>query len=156
MFDVPVDAWYVWVALAVASTTALGVATQFPSQPPPDAAGVARTVDSVAASPYPASATHPLDAEKIKLGPRRITLSNDGETAHASFSFGPVTPVHQGTLLWEVLRGARPAHVFESPARFERAAAAARQRTPTWRRASSELRVRRVTWEDVDVTIVSA
>lgn len=156
MFDVPVDAWYLWLGLAAASVAAFGVAAQFPTQPPPDADGAADAVDVVASSPYPASVTYPLAAEGVKLEPHRIALRAEGGTSQASFAYGPVTPVRAGTLLWEVLRGARPSHVFESPAAFDRAATAARERSAEWRPAADELRARRVSWEGVDVTLVEA
>ena len=156
MFDVPVDAWYLWLGLATASVAVFGVAAQLPTEPPPDAADVADAVDAVASSPYPDSATHPLSVQQIELGPRRIALRNDVGTSHASFAYGPVTPVQDGTLLWEVLRGARPKHVFESPTAFERAATVTRQRPSEWHPAAEKLRVRKVSWEGVDVTLVEA
>lgn len=156
MFDVPADAWYVWFGLAVASVAVFGVAAQLPTQPPPDASAAANAVDVVAASPHPASITYPLTATEVRLGPERLALRTEGATARASFAFGPVTPVREGTLLWEVLRGARPAHVFESPDAFERAGDSARERPAEWRDASDHLRARKVSWEGVDVTLVEA
>lgn len=156
MFDAPVDVWFLWIGLAIVSTAVMGVATQFPTQPLPDATGVVSAVDSIAASPYPATGTHPIAAGKVKLGPSRIALKNDRGTAHSTFAYGPITPVHHGTPLWEILRGAAPSHLFESPERFGRAAAAARNRTPTWRSAGGELTARRVTWGEINVTLVSA
>lgn len=156
MFDVPADAWYLWVGLAAASVAAFGVAAQLPTEPPPDAAAAANAVDVIAASPHPASLTYPLTGDEVRLGPERIALRTDGGTARASFAYGPVIPVQDGTLLWEVLRGARPAHVFESPAALERAAAAARERPAEWRPADDSLRARYVSWEGVDVTLVEA
>ena len=156
MFDVPVDAWYVWFGLAVASVAVFGVAVQLPTEPPPDAAAAANAVDVIAASPHPASLTYPLIANEVKIGPERLALRSKEATAKASFAYGPVTPVQEGTLLWEVLQGARPAHVFESPQAFERAATAARERPAKWQPADDQLRARRISWEGVDVILVEA
>lgn len=156
MFDVPVDAWYVWFGLAVASVAVFGVAAQLPTEPPPDAAATANAVDVIAASPHPASLTYPLAADEVRIGPERLALRAGGTTARASFAYGPVTPVQKGTMLWEVLQGARPAHVFNSPEAFERAAAAARERPAEWQPADDQLRARRISWEGVDVTLVEA
>jgi hypothetical protein len=153
MFDAPVETWYLWVGLAVASTAAVGLAASLPRAPPPDAAGAAETVDSVAASAHPTTGVHPLSADAARVGPYRIRLRNDGATGHATFAYGPVTPVRRDTALWDVLRGAPPNEVFGTPTDLRRAAADARDRTPEWRSAE-ELTVRRVTWEGVDVTLV--
>jgi hypothetical protein len=156
MFDVPIDAWYLWLGLAAASVAVFGVAAQLPTEPPPDATAAANAVDVVASSPHPASLTYPLTADESRLGPERIALRTEDGTARASFAYGPVTSVQDGTLLWEVLRGARPSHVFESPAALERAATAARESPAKWRPADDHLRVRRISWEGVDVTLVEA
>ncbi|WP_132057428.1 DUF7283 family protein [Halorussus amylolyticus] len=153
MFDAPVDAWYLWVGVAVASTVAFGVATTLPRAPPPDAASVADTVDSVAASDRPATAVHPLSADAIRVGSYRIWLRDDGETGHATVTYGPVTPVRRGTALWDVLRGAPPETAFGDTAALRRAAANAENRTPEWR-TTDELTVRTISWEGVDVTLV--
>ncbi|WP_135829136.1 DUF7283 family protein [Halorussus halobius] len=153
MFDAPVETWYLWVGLAVASTAALGVATNLPRSPPPDAASAADTVDSVAASEHAATGVHPVSVDAVRVGPYRLGLRTDGARAHATFAYGPVTPVGSGTALRDVLRGAPPETAFGSPADFRRSAAAARNRTPEWR-SREELTVRRVSWEGVDVTLV--
>jgi hypothetical protein len=153
MFDAPVDAWYVWIGVALASTAAVGIAASLPRAPPPDAAGVADTVDSVAATDRSATAGHPLAAERVKIGPYRVWLRNGSATGHATFAYGPVTPVRRDTALWDVLRGTPPETAFGSPAAFSRAVAAARDRTPRWR-STDELTVRTVSWEGVDVTLV--
>lgn len=156
MFDAPVDAWYVWVGLAAVSVAVAGVASDFAARPPPDAADAADTVDAVAASPHPATGEHPLDADAVRLRADRIGLRGEGGTSHASLAFGPVTPVAEGTVLWEVARGAHPSHVFEDPAAFRAAAERARERETTWRPAADRLTVRTVTWEGVRVTLVDA
>ena len=156
MFDVPIDAWYLWVGLAAASVLVLGVVLSLPTTPAPDAAGAADAVDTAAASAYDDVIQRPLPADRVKLGPNRISLRDGDATAHASFAYGPVTPVSEGTLLWEVVRGASPAHVFDSPRAFRRAAASARDESPDWRESDGTLRIKRISWEGVDVTLVDA
>ncbi|WP_137283347.1 DUF7283 family protein [Halorussus salinisoli] len=153
MFDAPVETWYLWVGLAVASTAAVGLAATLPRSPPPDAASAAETVDSVAASAHPTTGVHPLSADAVRVGPYRIWLRDGGVTGHATFAYGPVTPVRRDTALWDVLRGAPPESVFGTPTDFRQVAADARDRTPAWR-SHDELTARRVTWEGVDVTLV--
>ncbi|MFC4449311.1 DUF7283 family protein [Halorussus aquaticus] len=153
MFDAPVETWYLWVGLAVASAAAVGLAATLPRAPPPDAASAAETVDSVAASDRPTTGVHPLSADAVRVGAYRIWLRDDGATGHATFAFGPVTPVRRDTALWDVLRGTPPERAFGTPAAFGRAAADARDRTPAWR-SRDRLTVRRVAWEGVDVTLV--
>jgi hypothetical protein len=153
MFDAPVETWYLWVGLALASATAVGVAATLPRAPPPDAAGAAATVDSVAASAHSTTGVHPLSAERARIGPYRLWLRDDGATSHSTFAYGPVTPVRRDTALWDVLRGAPPERAFGTAADFRRAASDARDRTPEWR-SRERLTVRRVSWEGVDVTLV--
>jgi hypothetical protein len=154
MFDVPVDAWYVWVGLAVASVAVLGVVSTLPTAPPPDAASVAETVDRTAAAEYGATAEHPVDAEAVRLSPRGVGLRNGAGTTHASFAFEDVTPVARGTRLHAVLLGAPAASRFTSPSELARACATARARDPTWRPIGGPLVVRHLTWEGTDVTLV--
>jgi hypothetical protein len=154
MFDAPVDAWYGWVGTALVSAALLGVAVDLPSRPPPDAAGLADTVDAVAASPHAATAAHPVRARRIRVGPRRVALRGPGGTSHATFSY-PVVPVppDDGPLR-RVLHGAPPDRAFGSPARLRRAAERARETDPDYRPVGDRLLVRRVTWEDTRVTLV--
>lgn len=154
MFDAPVDAWYVWLGLSVASTAVLGVAAALPTAPPPDAAAAAATVDGVASSPYAAFGEYPLDGvERVRITPAGLGLAGVGGRAHASFRYGPVTPVQDGRLS-RVLDGADPRRVFGRPGALASAARTARERTLGWRPAPERLRARRVTWEGVDVTLV--
>lgn len=156
MFDAPVDSWYLWVGLASASVLLFGVVTGLPTAPPLDATGFADTVDTVAASQHTATATRSLAADEIRLGPNRVALRGGGGTAHATFVYGPVVPVANGTVLWEVAQGASPAHVFERPEAFRRAVTRAQNRGAEWRPADARLTVRTVTWEGTDVTLVDA
>lgn len=151
------DVWYLQAGLAAVGLALLGVTTGLPTHAPPDATGVARVVDGVASSPHAAVGEHPLDADRVRLTPRGITLDGSGGRAHANFRFGPVTPVEPGSDLARVLSGAPPDGVFDAPGALAEAAATRRRATagdPAWRPAPERLVVRRVEWEGVDVTLV--
>ncbi|WP_257298899.1 hypothetical protein [Haloarchaeobius sp. FL176] len=158
MFDAPPDAWYTCVAVALASVAVTGVATDLPSQPAPDAAAAANTVDAVAGSTYASAAEHPLDADRVRLRPQRLALRTDGETSHATFAFGPVVPVGDDPALARVARGVPPGRAFASLTAFEAAIETARERGSAagWRPAADRLVVRHLEWGDVDVTLVDA
>ncbi|MFT4882902.1 MAG: hypothetical protein ACI8U4_000399 [Natronomonas sp.] len=154
MFDVPVDAWYVYLGLAVASGATVTLAGAMPAAAPPDANGAARTVDSVAASQHASVGSHPLaDADAVRVGADTLSLRGPGGTAHAVLGYGPVVFVPEGTSLRRVLRGEPPEKTFASPERFERAVEQRRTADPTWHR-TERLLVRRVAWEGTDVVLV--
>jgi len=150
--DVPA----VWVALALTSTVLVGAAFQFPTAAPAPATAVADTIDTVAAAPYDSTATHPIDATAVRIGPHRLAIRTAAGDTHATLTYGPVTPVTRGSTLEAVLEGTPPQRLFRSPAAFRRAVATARDRTPTWRTDVEAVTVRHVTWEEVDVTLVTA
>ncbi|WP_148413024.1 hypothetical protein [Haloferax sp. KTX1] len=156
MLDAPLDTLYTWAALSVAATVLVGTVAGLPTTPAPDASGVADAVDTVAVADYDATAEHDLDADAVRVGPRRIGLRNDGGAAHATFGFGPVTPASPDSRLGSVAAGTPPSAVFDSPAAFAAAAETARDRDASWRPASELLVVRHVNWEGTDVTVVSA
>lgn len=156
MLDAPVESTYIWIGLAVVSAVTLGLALRVPTTPPPDAVTAARTVDSVASSPYEASGRHPLDAAEIRLGRDRIGLRSDGGAAHAAFAFDSVVPALDGGRLGAVLRGRPPETVFDSVATFAAALETARTRDPQWQPAPETLLVRRVVWGEVNATLVGA
>mgnify|MGYP000200333029 CR=1 FL=1 len=158
MFDTAVESTYVWLGLTVVSAGVLGLALRVPTAPPPDAKPVARTVDSVAASPHEATARQPLDARQIRLGAHRIGLRGPGGDAHASLAYGPVIPAAggDGDRLGKVLRGVPPERAFRSEATFARALDRSRTTDPSWRPAPETLLVRRVTWGETNATLVGA
>jgi hypothetical protein len=153
VFDVPVDAWYAWLGLSIASVVLVGVGAALPTGPPPAAADAANTVDRTATATGSATAEHPIDADELRVGPRELGLRSDAGTTHARYAFGPVTPATQGALD-AVLRGVPPSARFDSGAALCADATAARDRKPRWRRADGPLLVRRVVWEGCDVTLV--
>ena len=159
VFDFAMEAWYGWFGLSMAGVALFGAAAGLPTAPPPDAGAAGATIDRVAAAEYTATAEHPLDATEIRLGTRRIGLRSDAGTAHATLSFGPVTPVPAGdSELRDVLYGTPPDRTFESPNEFRQSVVDARANASdaSWRTVDRTLIVRRVTWEGVDVVLVDA
>jgi len=156
MFDVPVESTYVWFALALVGASMLGLAVRVPTAPPPDATAVARTVDSVASSPYEATASQPVAADEIRLGSERVGLRSDGGAAHAGFDYESVVPASGSDKLQAVLRGRPPDRVFDRQDAFANAVDQARTTPPEWRPAPPRLLVRRVTWGEVNATLVGA
>jgi len=153
MFDVPVDTVYLWLGVAAFSVAVLGVILAVPTTAPPDATRVADAVDRVAVEPAGAQRTMQIDATEIRLGPRQISLRNEGGSATASVTHGPITPAVDDDQLELVLYGRPPNIVFESPAAFERAVEAAQTRTE-WQPAPAQVEIRRVDWGGTDVTLV--
>lgn len=154
MFEFPVDAWYVWIGVAIASAAVFGIVSAFPTAPPPDAAGVADTVDEISSGSVPASATHAVAADQIVVQPHSIRLRGEGGSAQATFAFGPVTPA-TGEPLRTVLEGTPPAEVFESPEAFQQAAVDANlSDSPEWQASDGTIYVRQVHWGSVRVTLV--
>jgi len=153
MLETPIDVPYVWLGVATVSVLLAGVAADLPVGTPPDAVGPANAVDRVAASSHPAVARHPVAGEAVRIGPRRLGVRGERGTAHATFAFGPITPAMDGPLE-AILGGTHPSEFFETPAAFRRAAARARNRTPTWRTVEDGIVVRTVSWEGIDVTLV--
>lgn len=153
MLGTPLDGIVLWIGLGLVSIVALGVAAGLPSVAAPDAAGVADAIDRVAASQYEATAAVSIEADRIKLGASRVSLGRGSRTSHATLAAGPVTPVGDGQLR-RVLDGAEVRSVFASKRAFRRALSRYPARPVEWRPAPAELRVRRVTWGDVDATLV--
>jgi len=158
MFDASPEATYWFLGLAAASLVVVGVAADLPTRPPPDAAAAANTVDALAASDYAGTATHPIDATAVRVTPESLSLRTNAGTTHATFAFGAVTPAPPDSPLAAVARGVPPSERFDSPQALADAAAAARQDATTagWRPAQDSLRVRRVNWGEVRVTLVLA
>lgn len=156
MLDVPVESAYIWLGLALVGATMLGLAVRVPATPPPDAGPVARTVDSVASSPFEASGRQPLDAGEIRLGVDRVGLRNGAGTDHAAFAYGSVVPVFGDERLETVLRGRPPERVFDGEDAFAAALERASTHDAPWRPAPETLLVRRVNWGEVNATLVGA
>ena len=152
MLDTTADTWYTWVGLVAASLAVGGVVAGLPAAAPPEVGPVAETVDDVAASPYTERESVTVPGRELRLGTRQLALRSEGGTAHASFA-RPVTPVRAGRLT-AVLRGTPPGRVYTTPAAFDAALQAARDREARWQPAPDRLTVRRVSWGGVDATLV--
>jgi len=153
MLDAPIDTWYVWLGLGVASIVVAALALALPTSSPPAATPVSDAVDGVAASPHEARTTVEVPGEQMRLQSDTLALRSDGGTAHARFTYGPVTPVGDGRLR-AVLDGDRPEDAFRNQTAFETAVADAQNRTATWQETPDRLVVARVEWGDVDATLV--
>jgi len=155
----PADAWYVWLATALVSVAIAGLVLQLPSQPPPDAAKAAETVDRVVASEYSAAGTYRHDADEVRFGPERIALRNDGGTDRATVGYGRLVHVRavQNATVREALRDLlyqrRPATETIRP-HLERVAASLDDETGQWYPAGGTFRARTVSFDDRVVVLV--
>lgn len=156
MFETPVDTWYVWIGLAIASVVLAGVVGSLPRSPPPDAGAAADTLDGVAAGEYAATAEHQVDATHARLGPHRIGLRNDAGSSHGTITFGPVTPTTGRPALEAVVRGERPERAFDSKRAFENAVTDAHTGDRNWQPVEDRLTIRAVVWGEQRVTLVAA
>lgn len=164
MFEIHLDATYAWLGLAVVSVATAGVAATLPASPPPDADGVARTIDSVADGEYPATAEHGLAADRIRLTTGSVALDDGRGVARAALDAPQITPVRRSRSvsatdpgddrLRRVLDGAPPNVVFDDPEALAAAAEDARGSAGEWRPAPDRLTVRRVHYGNVRVTLV--
>jgi hypothetical protein len=152
MFETPVDALYVWVALGAVSVAVLGVISGVPTTAPPDGTATAATIDEVTTSPPDSVARRSLSADQWSLFGRQLRLRNDGGRVESRLLRRAVRA--QGAALTAVLRGHSPGAIFESPDTFERAILRAVSDGRSWTPAPDRLTVRRVVWEGVDVTLV--
>lgn len=154
MFDVPMDATYAWVGVALVSVATLGVAATLPATPPPDATGVAGTVDRVALGEHPATAEHGIATDEIRISPDSLALAGPGGTAHATLAGPRITPAGDDHRLERVLHGEPPERVFATPNALAAAAVDARERGGRWETAPDRLRIRQVHWGETRVTLV--
>lgn len=153
MFDAPMDGVLAWIGLAACSIAVAGVAVSLPTTAPPAASAVAAQVDEVATSEHRVAATVSLRADEIRIRATQLSLRTDGVTAHARVvGEGVVAAETEG--LAAVLAGRDPERVYADRAAFERDVAQVRDGTETWRPAPDTLQIRRVTWGDVDATVV--
>jgi len=152
MFDTNVDTLFVWVAVGAVSVAVLGVVTELPSTAPPDADGLATTVDEVATSPPGSVESRQVAASEWSVTSRQLGLRSDGGTTHATL-LRPVVPAFTGRLA-AVLDGENPEVIFDSPASFRRAIDRARTTTEQWRSAPDRVTIRHVAWGESDVTLV--
>jgi hypothetical protein len=91
--EAPVDAWLVWLGVALVSFGLGSVVLALPTQPPPDATKAVNTIDRVASTAHHAEARYEHDATAVRLGPEQVSLRNDGGTTHETLAFESMTPV---------------------------------------------------------------
>lgn len=152
MLGPPVDAWYVWLGVALVSIAVLGVVAVATPEPPSTAEAAADTIEEVAASRAPATAARPIDAERVRFDAYNLTI--DGDTA--TLDHGRMTPAPRGTDLRRVALGAHPLDVFDSPEAFLTAARDARSTERIVEPTGDELIVRKLTYGGNDVVLVTA
>ena len=157
MFESQIDATYVWLGVAIVSLVTAGVAASLPAGPPPDAQGVAYTIDTVATGEYPATAEHGIAADELRLTTEAVSLKRGEETATTQLTAHRITPVSSERVdprLQQVLSGIPPEMVFEEPAAFKAASDQARAQAGAWQPAPARLTVRHVQYGEVHVTLV--
>lgn len=178
-FEAPMDAWYVFLGVAMVSVSLFGVVLALPSTPAPAASEAADAIDELAASGYNASGSYDHDAEQYFVTRSRIGLKNDGGSRTTSFTFASPAPVwpdidtqplpehrepgNSDEELKAILDGDPPSRHYRTPAEFGRAIEAAQDRAARsleddgihkWRLAEQRLRFRHVQWGDQSVTLV--
>lgn len=161
MFETHFDATYTWLGLALVSVATVGVAATLPASPPPDASGVAHTIDSVADGDHPATAEHGLAANRIRVTDDSVALGGAGGTSRSAIHAPRITPVLTGrhgtserNNLRRVLEGVPPDAVFDTPKDLAAAAERVRSADHEWRPAPDRITVRRVHYGGVHVTLV--
>ncbi|MDZ7849308.1 MAG: hypothetical protein U5K70_00330 [Halodesulfurarchaeum sp.] len=155
MFGLPAETTWVWVGLTLASAAMLAVVLGVPTAAP-NAERAATAVEEVAVSEHGGEATLELRAQEIRLGPDRIGLRGPGGSAHADIRYGTIIPVPPDSKLELVLDGQPPETVFVRPATFRKAASGTRSRTPEWREAGDQLRIKWVHYGEVSGVLVGA
>jgi len=153
MFDAPVDGLVLWLGLSAISLSVAGIALSLPAGTAPDPTAVARTIDEVATSEHRVTATVRTRADAIRLRLARVSLRTEGGVGRAPLVAAEPVPAWNGSLR-AILDGRRPSTVYRSEAAFGRAVRRARASAGRWRTAPDRLRVRRVTWGEVDATLV--
>lgn len=153
MLGPPIDAWYVWLGVAMVSLAVLGVAAVATPEPPSTAVAAADTIEEVSASRAPATARHPIDADRVRISEHRLVL--DGEDT-ATLDHGNVTPAARNSSLRRIALGAAPTEVFDTRLAFDAAVEAAKDDGAILEPAGEELIVRKLTYGGTDVVLVTA
>jgi len=169
-WEAPVDAWYVWLGVAVVSVGLFAFVLGLPSQPSPDAARAVNAIDRVSSSSHQASVVYDHGAEAIKVGTKQVAMRNRGGTSQESVVFGSLTPVDavedddKREALERIVAGAPPTSVLEEytfdAAALRGAAADARDRIDQhgaeWQPADGPLHVRQLELGGERVVLVDA
>ena len=157
-FEAPMDAWVVYIGVALVSMTLLGVALGFSPIPPPDANAAANTIDMAGGSSITGEAEYEQDAEWFWMDQQQIALKNEGGQTKATIAFGEMTAVHYDERLSDVLYGSPVSEEFSSEYEFLAAVVAAQAASEAdrgdWQPANGEIRARKVIVGDTDVILV--
>jgi len=155
MLGPPVDAWYLWIGLAAASLALVGVALSLPPEPPSTAESAAETIEEVGAARPPASGEHPIDAQRVRVGPHRLTIEGES-TDTATLDHGRMVPAPRGTPLRRVAVGASPADAFSDADAFAAAVEERRDRERILEPVGDRLTARHVRYGGTDAILVTA
>lgn len=153
MLGLPADGIYLFLGVALVSITLTGTALQLESTTPTGAEPTADTIDAVAADAAPAVGVHPVTATSVTVAPTAVTVTADQVTQTAPLTHGPVVPVAPDTQLGAVLAGRPPQQVYATQSDFA-AAVAPENRSPQTYTQPGRIRIRTITWGDIDVTLV--
>jgi sarcosine oxidase gamma subunit len=168
--EAPADAWLLWLGVALVSLGLASFVLALPAQPPPDATKAANTIDRVASTAQHAQARYEHDATAVRVGPKQLSLRNDGGMTHDTIAFGSMTPVsavsdptHQ-RVLERITRGANVTAILQaSPTlnatELRTAIESARTRVstegPAWQPTDDTLAVRKLTLDGETVVLVA-
>jgi hypothetical protein len=168
--ETPVDAWHVWIGVALVSFGLGSVVVALPAEPPPDATKAVNTIDRVAITAHHAEARYEHDATAVRLGPKQVSLRNHGGTAHETLAFGSMTPVSavadpkRQRALEQIARGANVTAVLQArPAinttELLTAVESAQNRIvetgPIWKQTDGTLAVRKLELAGESVVLVA-
>ena len=166
--EAPLDAWYVWLGVAICSLTLAGFTLALPTEPPPDSNEVVNTIDRVDASPYGGQATHAHNGNEAKVGTQQLALRNEGGTSRATVSYGSMIPLPavEDPALYDaldrILVGEQVSRVTDNQSLTAKELAAECREVveritrdgATWKPTDGALRVRSVTIADERVLLV--
>jgi len=164
-WEAPVDAWSVWLAVALVSIAVAGVVLSFPTGPPPDANQAANAIERTTGSVHDASASYDHDADEVKLERTTISLRNEHGTTHSSLAYGTFVPVLGDDRLERIAHGAsleaeygyaRQSDRRDVGGEFLDDVIGAAENRGEWQPANGELAVRSVRVETGSVLAVSA
>ena len=157
-FEAPMDAWIVYIGVAIVSSTMLAIALGFTGTPAPDADAAANTIDLTSSSSVSSVAEYEHDADSFWLDRQQIVLRNEGGTSRATIAFGSMTPAYYDERLIEVLHGSSVQEEFDDSDDFLKIVDDAQQHSadnrPDWQSATGVLRAKKVVVNGEDVILV--
>lgn len=91
--EAPADAWYVWIAVSLASLAIAGVVLGLPTGPPPDANGVTNAIERTNGDPDETAVSVGHEADEIRIDEQTVSLRNEHGISHSSVSYGSIVHV---------------------------------------------------------------